>query len=82
MTHSNRNLGARRIDYLLLEKFCAEFNQKYNCNPITNGRCRIRMLDAIEKMRKLLTANKETEINVESLMEDEDFQKKFTREDL
>jgi hypothetical protein len=28
------------------------------------------MLDAIEKMRKLLTANKEAEINCESLLED------------
>jgi hypothetical protein len=31
------------------------------------------MLDAIEKMRKLLSGNKETDLNVESLMEDEDF---------
>ena len=40
------------------------------------------MLDAIEKMRKLLTANKETDINLDSLMEDEDFNKHFTREEL
>lgn len=40
------------------------------------------MLDAIEKMRKLLTANKEAEINCESLMEDQDFRKNFKRTDL
>ena len=36
---------------------------------------------AIEKMRKLLSGNKETDINVDSLMEDEDFQKHITREE-
>ena len=40
------------------------------------------MLDAIEKMRKLLTSNKEADINCDSLMEDEDFHKHFKRTDL
>jgi len=30
------------------------------------------MLDAIEKMRKILSANEEAAINIECLMEDED----------
>ena len=82
MSHSNRNLGARNIDYLLFEKFSAEFAKKYGCDPRNDKRCRLRMLDAIEKMRKLLTANKEAEINCESLMEDNDFRKIFTRKEL
>lgn len=40
------------------------------------------MLDSIEKMRKLLTLNKESEINCESLMEDEDYNRSFKREEL
>ena len=40
------------------------------------------MLDSIEKMRKLLTGNKESDINCESLMEDEDYHRTFTREEL
>ena len=82
MTHSNRNLGARKIDYQLFEKFGEQFNKDYGCDPRKNARCRLRMLDAIEKMRKLLTANKETDINCEALMEDEDFHKHFTRAEL
>ena len=39
------------------------------------------MLDAIEKMRKLLTGNKEADVNCESLMEDEDLKQHFTREE-
>jgi molecular chaperone DnaK (HSP70) len=40
------------------------------------------MLDGIEKMRKLLTSNKEADLNCESLMEDEDFHRTFKREEL
>lgn len=81
-THSDRNLGARQIDYLLFDLFGGEFNKKYGCDPRPNARCRLRMLDSIEKMRKLLTSNKEADINCDSLMEDEDFHKHFKRTEL
>lgn len=37
------------------------------------------MLDGIEKMRKLLSGNKEAEINLECLMDDMDFRKMMKR---
>jgi heat shock protein 4 len=58
---------------LLFQKFSDEFEKKYGCDPRTAVKPRLRMLDSIEKMRKLLTLNKESEINCESLMEDEDY---------
>jgi len=42
----------------------------------------MRMLDAIEKMRKLLSMNKEADLNIDSLMEDEDFHQHFKRSEL
>ena len=81
-THSDRNCGARQIDFLLFELFGGEFNKKYGCDPRPNVRCRLRLLDSIEKMRKLLTSNKEADIHCDSLMEDEDFHKHFKRSDL
>ena len=39
------------------------------------------MLDAIEKLRKRLTANKEADLEVESLMEDRDFKRHMKREE-
>lgn len=62
--------------------FGAEFNKKYGCDPRKNVRARLRMLDSIEKMRKLLTGNKEADINCDSLLEDEDFHKHFKRSEL
>lgn len=81
-THSNKNLGARQIDYLLFELLGAEFNKKYGCDPRGNIRCRLRLLDAIEKSRKLLTSNKETDVICEALLEDEDLKRHLSREDL
>jgi len=71
-THSNKNLGARKIDYLLFEQIAKAFLKKHGCDPRESIKARLRCLDAIEKMRKLLTANKEADVICEQLMEDED----------
>lgn len=46
-----------------------------------NAKCRLRMLDFIEKQRKVLSGNSEASINVESLMEDEDLNYVMTRDE-
>lgn len=79
---SNRNLGARQFDFIMFDKFGGEFASKYGCDPRESIRPRLRMLDSIEKTRKLLTSNKEADISCESLMEDEDFFRVLKREEL
>jgi heat shock 70kDa protein 4 len=59
-----------------------EFFKKHGCDPRENIRCRLRLLDSIEKTRKLLSGNKEADVNCESLMEDEDLHRNIKREDL
>ncbi len=81
-THSDRNLGARQIDYLLFELVSAEFDKKHKFDPRENPKARLRMLASIEKMRKLLSGNKNADLYCDSLLEDIDFHKHFTREDL
>mmetsp|Transcript_3646 Transcript_3646/g.6206 ORF Transcript_3646/g.6206 Transcript_3646/m.6206 type:complete len:392 (-) Transcript_3646:1332-2507(-) len=81
-THSNRNLGARQIDFQLFDLLGGEFAKKHGCDPRESVRCRLRLLDSIEKMRKLLTANKEADVHCESLMEDEDLHRNFNRDQL
>lgn len=77
--HSDRNLGARNMDYLLLEKLGEEFTKKYGVDPRKQVRSRLRMLDIIEKQRKVLSANLEATIHLESLLEDEDLHKNLKR---
>lgn len=82
MTHSNRNVGARQIDYILFQTFAQEFFKKHGIDPRENNRCRLRLLDAIEKMRKLLSSNKEAEVNCDSLLDDIDYHRSMKRDEL
>ena len=79
--HSDRNFGARNFDNLLVEKLGEEFNKKYGADPRKNVRARLRMLDAIEKQRKILSANLEATIHLECLLEDEDLHRNFKRQE-
>ncbi len=72
---SDRNVGARNIDNLLVDLLGADFAKKVGSDPRKNVRARLRMLDVIEKQRKILSSNKEATIHLESLLEDEDLHK-------
>lgn len=52
-----RNLGVRDFDWALFEFFSNKFNKENGCNPMKNQKAKIRMLDAISKQRKVLSAN-------------------------
>jgi len=54
-----RNVGCRNIDWEVLKHFSAKFKSEKDIDPIKNVKARLRMLDAIEKMRKVLSANSE-----------------------
>ena len=81
-TLSDKNMGARQIDYQLFELLAGEFAKKHGCDPKTSPRATLRLLDSIEKMRKLLTSNKEADVICEALLEDEDLKRHFTRDEL
>ena len=76
---SDRNLGARNMDAILVEILGAEFAKKYGVDPRKNIRARLRMLDVIEKQRKILSGVKHATIHLESLLEDEDLHKNLER---
>jgi heat shock protein 4 len=78
---TDRFCGARDIDYILMEHFGGKFKQKYGCDPLKSTKCKLRLLDTIAKCRKILTGNRETSLNIDSLMEDEDMNYNITREE-
>lgn len=80
--HSDRNLGARDFDYALFEKLGGEFLEKFGSDPRKNIRCRLRMLEAIEKARKILSADIQSHINVDYLLDEEDLVRSLKREEL
>lgn len=75
----NRHLGARDIDLLLYDLYQKEFEQASGNLVDENPKARMRLLEAIERQRKLLSANEDAGCNVEYLIEEEDFNRTLTR---
>ncbi|KAJ3782733.1 heat shock protein 70 family [Lentinula aff. detonsa] len=79
-TAYDRNLGGRDIDYALVRHFSAEFREKYKIDVLSNPKATFRLAAATEKLKKVLSANAEAPINVESIMNDVDAASKLSRE--
>ncbi|KAF9078091.1 heat shock protein 70 [Rhodocollybia butyracea] len=81
-TAYDRNLGGRDIDFALVRHFAAQFKEKYKIDVISNPKATFRLAAAAEKLKKVLSANAEAPINVESIMNDVDASSKLTRDEL
>ena len=78
----DRNFGGRDFDKALLEHFAVEFKEKFGVDIKTNPKAMVRVQAATEKMKKILSANQQAPINIESLMNDVDVRGMLTREEL
>lgn len=78
---SERNLGGRDLDYQIAVKLGAEFAAKHGDNPMDSPRCKLRLYETIEKARKLLSGDTEAMINIDYLMNEEDLNRKVTRDE-
>jgi len=79
--HSDRNLGGRDFDYAILEKVAAEFDKKHGNDPMENVRCKLRIMEAAEKARKVLTADTEANIGVDYLLDEQDLNRNIKRDE-
>jgi molecular chaperone DnaK (HSP70) len=80
--HSDRNMGGRDFDYIIMQKLGGEFEKKFGCDPREAPRCVLRMLEGVEKARKILSADKEATINVDFLLEEEDLLRSLKRDEM
>lgn len=79
--HSERNLGTRDFDWKMLEYYVNKIEKEMGVNVIKKEKIRLRMLEAIEKQRKVLSANSEASINVDCVAEDYDLSHTLSREE-
>ncbi|KAL6054964.1 Molecular chaperones HSP105/HSP110/SSE1, HSP70 superfamily [Balamuthia mandrillaris] len=77
----DRSLGGRNFDRALLEHFCKEFSSKYKLDIKSNTRAMVRLEIACERVKRVLSANSQAPLNVESLMEDRDVSSMISREE-
>ena len=68
----DRHFGGRDFDRMLLDHFAAEFKEKYKIDVMSNGKAIIRLMAGCEKLKKVLSANAQAPLNIESIMEDRD----------
>ncbi|KAG7095173.1 hypothetical protein E1B28_005952 [Marasmius oreades] len=81
-TAYDRHLGGRDIDYALLRHFAEEFKAKYKIDVNSSPKAIFRLAASCERLKKVLSANAEASLNVESVMNDVDASSKLTREQL
>ena len=80
--HSDRNLGGRNFDYAMMEKLAGEFDKKHKNDPMENVRCKLRIMEACEKARKVLTADTEANIGVDYLLDEQDLNRNIKRDEM
>merc|ERR1719238_737843 len=74
-------VGGRDMDECLMRAFAEQFKKKVGCDPLSNKKAAFKLEDAVLKTKKILSANSEAGVNVECLMEDEDFASNMSRPD-
>ncbi|KAL5972657.1 hypothetical protein ACLOJK_039462 [Asimina triloba] len=77
----DRNLGGRDFDEVLVQRFAAEFKEKYQIDVLQNVRASIRLRAACEKLKKVLSANADAPLNIECLMDEKDVKGYIKREE-
>ncbi|KAL2433559.1 Heat shock protein hsp88 [Exophiala dermatitidis] len=81
-TAFDRHFGGRNIDKALVDHFAAEFKDKYKIDITTNAKAYTRVAAAAEKLKKILSANAQAPISIESLMDDKDVKGMLKRDEL
>lgn len=81
-TACDRHFGGRNIDKVITEHFIEEFKGKFKINIGENGKAKTRLMTAVEKLKKILSANAQAPLNVESIMNDVDVRGMLKREEL
>jgi heat shock protein 4 len=71
-TAFDRNLGGRDFDDVLASNFIDVFDAKYKIKIRSNAKAIHRLRQACEKVKKILSANPVTMLNVECIMDDKD----------
>ncbi|CAJ0831889.1 1117_t:CDS:2 [Entrophospora sp. SA101] len=80
-TAYDRNFGGRNFDQLLVDHFAEVFREKYKIDVKSNQRALFRLRTAAEKLKKVLSANLQAPISVESIMNDVDVQAIYSRQE-
>ena len=80
-TACDRHFGGREFDELISKTFAAEWKEKHKIDATTNKKAWFRLMTAAEKTKKVLSANPQAPIAIESFMDDIDVKGSMERDD-
>ncbi|CAG8642022.1 2378_t:CDS:2 [Cetraspora pellucida] len=80
-TAYDRHLGGRNFDQILIDHFAEVFKEKYKIDIKSNSKALFRLRAGVEKLKKVLSANAQAPINVESIMNDIDVSSIISRDE-
>ncbi|GFY97025.1 heat shock protein 91 [Actinidia rufa] len=82
LAHSfDRTLGGRDFDEVLFQHFAVKFKEEYKIDVYQNARACLRLRAGCEKLKKVLSANPESPLNIECLMDEKDVRGFIKREE-
>jgi heat shock 70kDa protein 4 len=81
-TAYDQHLGGRDFDKALADHFINLFKEKYKIDIASNSKALLRLYTGVEKLKKILSANAQAPLNIESIMNDVDVSAMLKREDL
>ncbi|KAI8343032.1 heat shock protein 70 family [Chlamydoabsidia padenii] len=77
----DKHFGGRDFDNVIVEHLATEFKEKFKIDVYTNQKALIRLRVAAERCKKVLSANPQAPVNIESIMDDRDVQTIVNRTD-
>jgi molecular chaperone DnaK (HSP70) len=77
---TNPSLGCRNLDSNLLHFYAESIRKKHKVSIFKDRKSVVRVLEAVQKQRVMLTINKEAPISLEGLTEDVEFSFQMTRD--
>lgn len=77
----DNHMGGRDLDELLVAHFVEEFKTKYKFDLSQLPKPLLRLRSAIEKLKKVLSTNSQSPLNIEALHDDRDVSSMITRSD-
>ncbi|ORZ05089.1 heat shock protein 70 family [Absidia repens] len=77
----DKHFGGRNFDTVIADHLAAEFKEKFKIDVYTNQKALLRLMVAAERCKKVLSANPQAAVNIESIMDDRDVQTIVNRTD-
>ncbi|KAI8646465.1 heat shock protein 70 family [Parasitella parasitica] len=75
------HFGGREFDAVIVDKLAVEFKEKFKVDVYTNKKALLRLRVAAERCKKVLSANPQAPVNIESIMDDKDVSAIVNRKD-